>query len=167
MLELFSEVRRAWPAAKPLGVRLSVTDGVAGGWDIADSVALACELRALGCDYIAASSGGMLPDQAISVRPGYQVPLSSRVRAEAHVATMAVGLITEPHQAEDILEAGDADFIALGRTMLADPRWPWRAAAELGVELPYPPQYERTRRSIEANFLHRAKFASTLPNEGK
>jgi len=154
VLEVFRRIREAWPATKPLGVRLSVADGVAEGWQVEDSVALSAELGALGCDYIVASSGGLIPTQKIDVYPGYQVPHASRIRHEARIPTMAVGLITEPAAAEQILRAGDADFIALGRAMLANPRWPWSAAIQLGASIDYPRQYERAHPAVAgADFL--------------
>jgi 2,4-dienoyl-CoA reductase-like NADH-dependent reductase (Old Yellow Enzyme family) len=148
VLEVFSAVRAAWPERKPLGVRISATDWVEGGWSLDDSVVLAQRLKALGCDYIAASSGGAVPEQKIAVGPGYQVPFASRIRKEAGIATMAVGLITEPRQAESILQADQADLVALGRGMLYNPRWPWHAAVELGEDVSYPPQYERAHPSL-------------------
>ena len=148
VLEVFSAVRAAWPERKPLGVRISATDWVEGGWSLDDSIVLAQRLKALGCDYIAASSGGAVPEQKIEVGPGYQVPFAARIRKEAGIATVAVGLITEPRQAEAILQAEQADLVALGRGMLYNPRWPWHAAAELGEEAFYPPQYDRAHPSM-------------------
>lgn len=148
VLELFETVRSAWPAQKPMGIRISATDWVTGGWTIEDSVILARRLKALGCDYIAASSGGAVPHQKITVKPGYQVPFAGRIRHDAHIPTMAVGLITEPRQAEDILHNGQADLIAIGRGMLYNPRWPWHAAAEFGEETLFPKQYERAHPSM-------------------
>jgi 2,4-dienoyl-CoA reductase-like NADH-dependent reductase (Old Yellow Enzyme family) len=147
-LEVFDAVRDAWPAEKPLGVRISVTDWVDGGWTPDDSVAFARALKAKGCDYICASSGGSVPEQSIPVGPGYQVPLAEKVRREAGIPTIAVGLITEPEQAERILADGSADLVALGRGMLYDPRWAWHAAAQLGEEVYFPPQYERSHPSM-------------------
>jgi 2,4-dienoyl-CoA reductase-like NADH-dependent reductase (Old Yellow Enzyme family) len=148
VLEAFKAVRAAWPEHKPVGVRISATDWAEGGWTMDDSVVLAQRLRGLGCDYITASSGGTTPEQRIAVEPGYQVPFAERIRREAGVATMAVGLITEPRQAEAIVASGGADLIALGRGMIYNPRWPWHAAAELGEEAFYPPQYERAHPSL-------------------
>jgi 2,4-dienoyl-CoA reductase-like NADH-dependent reductase (Old Yellow Enzyme family) len=142
-LEVFECVRTAWPEAKPVGVRVSATDWCEGGWTLDDSVELARELRLRGCDYITASSGGMHPDQRIEVGPGYQVRFAKRIRDEAGIATVAIGLITEPAQAERILQSESADVVALGRGMLFNPRWPWHAALELGEEAAFPPQYER------------------------
>jgi NADPH2 dehydrogenase len=142
-LEVFDAVRAVWPAGKPLGVRISSTDWVEGGWAIEDSVALAAELKRRGCDWIDCSSGGVSPQQKIALGPGYQVPFARRIRAEAGIATIGVGLITDTQQAETIVASGDADMIALARGMLYDPRWAWHAAATLGGEVNAPEQYWR------------------------
>lgn len=154
VLEVFQAVREAWPPHKPIGVRLSATDWAEGGWTIADTVVLAQRLKALGCDYVTASSGGTVPTQRIPVAPGYQVPFAARVRREAGIAAIAVGLITEPRQAEEIVASGAADLVALGRAMLYEPRWPWRAAVELGESVAYPPQYRRAHPALrQGDFL--------------
>jgi 2,4-dienoyl-CoA reductase-like NADH-dependent reductase (Old Yellow Enzyme family) len=142
-LEVFDAVRAAWPTDRPLGVRISSTDWVEGGWDIEDSVAYARELKRRGCDWIDCSSGGVSPQQKIPLGPGYQVPFSKRIRAEAGMPTVAVGLITDPQQAEAMVAAGDADMVAMARAMLYDPRWAWHAAAALGGEVHAPEQYWR------------------------
>ena len=147
-LEVFKAVRNAWPENKPIGVRISATDWTEGGWDIEDSIVFSKALRGLGCDYICASSGGSVPEQNLKVFPGYQVPFAERIRKEAGIPTMAVGLITEPKHAEEILQGGQADFVALGRMMLYNARWPWHAAAEFGEEFFYPKQYERSHPSM-------------------
>ena len=134
---------RVWPADKPLGVRVSATDWVAGGWTPEETVVLARELGGLGCDFVDVSSGGMDPGQQIPLGPGYQVPLAAKVRAEAGIATMAVGMITEPQQAENIVASGRADMVALARGMMYDPRWAWHAAEALGAETTYAPGYAR------------------------
>ncbi len=128
----------------PLFVRISGTDWAQGGWTLDDSVALAPLLAERGVDLVDVSSGGLDPSQQIPVGPGFQVPLSAAVRATG-IPTAAVGLITEPAQAEKVLEAGDADAVLLARELLRDPHWPLRAAAELGDSIPWPPQYERAR----------------------
>lgn len=143
VLEVFDAVRAVWPERKPLGMRISATDWAPGGWDIEDSVELAAAMRRRGCDFITASSGGATPEQTLKVHPGYQVPFAERIRRESGIPTMAVGLITEPQQAEDILAADQADLIALARGMLFNPRWPWHAALQLQEEVFYPKQYER------------------------
>lgn len=147
-LEVFEAVRAAWPEHKPLGVRVSATDWDEGGWTLEETVVFASELKRRGCDYICASSGGASANQKIPVGPGYQVPFAEQIRREAAIPTMAVGLITEPQQAEDILTRGQADFVALGRGMLYNPRWPWHAAAHFGEEVYFPPQYERAHPSM-------------------
>jgi len=147
-LEVFKAVRDAWPERKPIGMRISSTDWAEGGWDIEDSIVFARKLSELGCDYICASSGGSVPEQTLKVYPGYQVPFAERIRKEAGIATMAVGLITEPQQAEEIIKGGQADMVALGRGMLYNPRWPWHAAVALGEEFFYPKQYERAHPSM-------------------
>jgi 2,4-dienoyl-CoA reductase-like NADH-dependent reductase (Old Yellow Enzyme family) len=145
-LEVVEAVRAAWPAELPLSVRISASDWVDGGWALADSIALAKLLGPLGVDIVDCSSGGNSPAQQIALGPGYQVPFSAAIRRDAGIATVAVGLITEPVQAEEILVAGDADVIMLGRESLRDPSWPLRAAFELGVDSEaWPPQYLRAR----------------------
>ncbi len=147
-LEVFAAMRAVWPAHKPLGVRISATDWLEGGWTLEDSVAFAAALKPLGCDYICASSGGSSPDQVIDVGPGYQVPMARRVREEAGLPTMAVGVITSPHQAEQALRDGAADMIALARGMTYDPRWAWHAAEALRETASFPPQYARSHPSM-------------------
>jgi 2,4-dienoyl-CoA reductase-like NADH-dependent reductase (Old Yellow Enzyme family) len=144
-LAVVESVRAAWPAHLPLGVRLSATDWTPGGWAIEDSVALARTLRERGVDVITASSGGVSTRQQIPLGPGYQVHLAEQIRREAGIPTMAVGLITEPRQAEAILAEGRADLIALGRELLRSPYWPLHAAAALGVDRPWPDQYARAK----------------------
>lgn len=143
-LEFFAAMRAAWPADKPFGVRVSATDWVAGGWDIEQTVALAHELQRLGCDWLDVSSGGLSPQQEIPAAPGFQVGFAERVRRETGLPSIAVGLITEPAQAEDIIARGAADMVALARALLWNPRWPWHAAAALGAQVDLPPQYQRS-----------------------
>ena len=145
LLEVFDAVRAAMPVSMAVGVRVSATDWVEGGWDAAQTVALTETLQARGCDFVHVSSGGLSPLQAIPVGPNYQVPFAEQVRAATGITTIAVGLITEPQQAEAILTSGQADLIALARGMLYDPRWPWHAAAELGEQVDAPPQYWRSQ----------------------
>ena len=135
-LEVFEAVRRIWPAEKALGVWLSAVEWVEGGITLEDTVETARQLKALGCDFVDVSSGGNAPGQKLLVGPGYQVPFSARVRKEAGIKTWAVGLITEPEQAERIIAAGEADCTAHARPFLLDPRWAWNAARTLGVEPP-------------------------------
>jgi 2,4-dienoyl-CoA reductase-like NADH-dependent reductase (Old Yellow Enzyme family) len=143
-LEVFTAVRAAWPEYKPLGVRVSASDWAEGGWDLEQTVVFAKELKARGCDYIHASSGGLSPAQQVAIAPGYQVPFARRIRQETGMTTIAVGLITDARQAEAIVTEGSADLVALARGMLYDPRWPWHAAAELGGQISAPPQYWRS-----------------------
>ena len=151
LLEVVEAVRASWPAELPLSVRISASDWVEGGWSLQESIALATLLVPLGVDIVDCSSGGLSPLQQIALGPGYQVPFSAAIRQGAGVATAAVGLITEPQQAEDILQAGDADVILLGRESLRDASWPLRAAAELGVESEdWPLQYQRARPHVAA-----------------
>ena len=150
-LEVVAAMRAAWPADKPLGVRVSCTDWVEGGWDIEQTVVFARELKKLGCDWIDCSSGGLVKSQTIPVAPGYQVPFSERVRKDAAIATVAIGLITHPQQAEDIVAESRADMVALARGFLWNPRWAWHAAHELGATPHIPRQYLRGRPAARAN----------------
>lgn len=147
-LEVFEAIRAVWPQEKPLGVRISATDWVHGGWDAEDSMTFAKALAARGCDYIAASSGGISPDQKIVVRPGYQVEYAAAVRKGAAIPTIAVGHIWDPLLAEEVLRQGSADLIAIGRGMMYNPRWAWHAAEVMGAEAEYPPQYARSHPSM-------------------
>jgi len=144
-LEAFDAVRAEWPDDKPLGIRISATDYLEGGWGIEDSVAFGKRLAERGCDWIDVSSGGIAAGEKIPLGPGYQVPFAERIRRETGLTTMAVGLITQPRQAEAIVADGQADLVALARGMLYDPRWGWHAAAELGADVAYPNQYQRCR----------------------
>jgi 2,4-dienoyl-CoA reductase-like NADH-dependent reductase (Old Yellow Enzyme family) len=141
--EVVGALRQILPEELPLLVRISATDWVEGGWTLDQSVALAKELKALGVDLVDCSSGGLAPRAEIPLGPGYQVPFAARIRAEADLPTGAVGLITDPEQAEAILAQASADLVLLGRELLRDPRWPLRAAKALGVEAPWPASYLR------------------------
>lgn len=144
-LEIYDAVRAAFPADKPVTVRVSGTDWVEGGWDIAETVAFAKALEARGCAAIHVSSGGLDPRQTIAVGPSYQVPLARAVKQAVSIPVVAVGLITDFDQAEAIVATGDADMIALARTILYDPRWPWHAAAHLGAQVAVSPQFLRSQ----------------------
>jgi 2,4-dienoyl-CoA reductase-like NADH-dependent reductase (Old Yellow Enzyme family) len=144
-LEVFDTVRDAFPANLPVWMRVSATDWVPGGWDIEGTVALSKALKSRGCAAIHVSTGGVSPAQAIKLGPSYQVPYAQRIKAEAGLPTIAVGLITEPEQAEAIIANGEADAVALGRAMLYNPRWPWHAAAKLGAQVRAPRQYWRSQ----------------------
>jgi 2,4-dienoyl-CoA reductase-like NADH-dependent reductase (Old Yellow Enzyme family) len=141
LLETTKAVRSVWPEHLPLTARLSCTDWVPDGWDIEQSVELARRLRAEGVSLIDCSSGGNVPNARIPVAPNYQVPFAERIRREADIATAAVGLITSPSQANDILKNGQADLVFMAREFLRDPNWPLRAAKELACsEAVRPPQ---------------------------
>ncbi len=145
-LRVAAAVREVWPERLPLFVRISASDWAAGGWDIDQSVQLAAKLRELGVDLVDCSSGGNVAHVKIPVGPGYQVPFAERIRQEAKIATGAVGLITEPQQANEILTSGRADAVIMARELLRDPYWPLHAAKALGVEVPWPNQYLRAKR---------------------
>lgn len=144
-LEVFDAVRAAFPADKPVGVRVSATDWVEGGWDIEQTIAFAKELKKREVDWIDVSSGGVSPLQKIELKPGYQVDFAKAVKEATGLPTIAVGLITEAQQAEDIVSGGEADLVAIARAALYDPRWPWHAAAQLGATVEAPPQYWRSQ----------------------
>jgi 2,4-dienoyl-CoA reductase-like NADH-dependent reductase (Old Yellow Enzyme family) len=135
-LEVFEACRRVWPAGKAIGMRLSCVEWVEGGVTIEETIETARQLKALGCDFVDASSGGNAAAQKIPVAPGYHVEFAARIRREAGIKTWAVGLITEPEQAEHIVASGQADCTAHARPFLLDPRWGWNAARALGVETP-------------------------------
>ena len=138
-------VRDVWPSDLPLFVRISATDWVEGGWDLEQSVVLSKWLRDIGVDLIDCSSGGLVPHAKVPVAPGYQVPFAATIRREVNMPTGAVGLITDAHQAEEILQKGEADVVILARAMLRDPYWPMHAAKELSVDFPWPVQYVRAK----------------------
>jgi 2,4-dienoyl-CoA reductase-like NADH-dependent reductase (Old Yellow Enzyme family) len=142
-LETATAVREVWPDDLPLAVRLSCTDWAAGGWTLEESIELACRLKALGVDVIDCSSGGNIPNAAVPVGAGYQVPLSEGIRHGAGIVTAAVGLITQPMQADEIIRNGRADLVLLGRESLRDPYWPLHAAKALGQKAAVPVQYLR------------------------
>ncbi|SDL20097.1 2,4-dienoyl-CoA reductase [Modicisalibacter muralis] len=152
-LEVFEAVRDAFPADKPVGMRVSGSDWAAGGWDLEQTLALAQALDSRGCSFLHLSGGGLTPKQSVPLGPNYQVPFARAVKAAVAMPIIAVGLITEPEQAEAIIGTGDADAIALARAMLYDPRWPWHAAAQLGASVHAPNQYLRSQpRQFKALF---------------
>jgi 2,4-dienoyl-CoA reductase-like NADH-dependent reductase (Old Yellow Enzyme family) len=159
-LEVFDAVRAAFPDNKPVGVRVSATDWVEGGWDLAQTIEFSKELKKRRVDWIDVSSGGVSPLQKIPLGPGYQVPLAQGVKDATGVTTMAVGLITEPKQAEDIVASGKADMVTLARGMLYDPRWGWHAAAELHGEVTAPPQYWRSQPSSQKALFGATSFGA-------
>lgn len=144
-LEVFDAVRAAFPAERPVGVRISATDWVEGAWDVEQSIVFSQALEARGCAYVHVSSGGVATGQSKPLSPGYQIPLAEAIRAQVKVPVIGVGLITEPELAESIIAEGRADLVALGRAMLYNPRWPWHAAARLGARVAAPRQYWRSR----------------------
>ncbi|HEV7602150.1 MAG TPA: NADH:flavin oxidoreductase/NADH oxidase [Bradyrhizobium sp.] len=159
-LEVFDAVRAAFPRDKPVGIKVSSTDWVDGGWDLAQTVELAKELKKRGVDWVDASSGGVSPLQKIPLGPGYQVPFAQAIKQATGLATIAVGLITEAAQAEEIVASGKADMVALARGMLYDPRWGWHAAAELGGHVDAPPQYWRSQPSTQKALFGATTFGT-------
>ena len=145
-LQVAAAVRETWPDHLPLFVRLSCTDWVEGGWDLAQSIELSQKLKETGVDLIDCSSAGMVPDAKIPVRPGFQVPLAAAIRSQAEIATGSVGLITHAVQAEQIVGTGQADAVLLAREMLRDPYWPLHAAHILGRDVSWPRQYARAKK---------------------
>ncbi|WP_395794084.1 NADH:flavin oxidoreductase/NADH oxidase [Aquimonas sp.] len=152
-LEVFDAVRAAFPAERPVSVRVSGTDWIEGGWDSVATVAFAKALEARGCSAIHVSSGGLHPAQKIAIAPGYQVPLARAVKHAVQIPVVAVGLISEFEHAEAILANGDADLIAIARAILYNPRWPWHAAAHLGASVSVAPQYLRCQPGRYRNLL--------------
>jgi 2,4-dienoyl-CoA reductase-like NADH-dependent reductase (Old Yellow Enzyme family) len=145
VVEVVDAVRAVWPDAKPLLLRVSAIDWAAGGWDVEQTVELSRLLVGHGVDLVDVSSGGLVPEQRLEVGPGYQVPFARAVREGSGLPTAAVGLITEPEQAEQVLSEGSADAVLLARELLRDPHWPLRAAHALGVDVEWPAQYARAR----------------------
>jgi 2,4-dienoyl-CoA reductase-like NADH-dependent reductase (Old Yellow Enzyme family) len=142
-LALFDAVRKAAGPDIAVGVRISATDWAEGGWDLEQSIAFSRQLQAHGADFIDVSSGGVAAHQKITLGPGYQVPFAEAIRREISIPVITVGLITEPQQAEEILQSGKADIVALARGFISDPRWAWRAAAALGGKVAGAPPYFR------------------------
>ncbi len=144
-LEIVRKVREIWPAQRPLFVRISCTDWAEGGWDLDQSIRFCHHLKEIGIDFIDCSSGALIAEARIPAGPGFQTPFAAAIRKEVGLATGAVGLITEPAQAEQIVATGQADAVLLAREMLRDPYWPLRAAKALRAEIPWPVQYERAK----------------------
>ncbi|MGI2156728.1 NADH:flavin oxidoreductase/NADH oxidase [Shewanella baltica] len=144
LLAVFDAIKAVISPKMALGVRISATDWVEGGWDLAQSLVLAKALESRGCDFIHVSTGGLSSLQQIPVAEHFQVPFAEAIKAEVNIPVIAVGLITDANKAETILVQGQADAIALARTMLYDPHWPWHAAATLGATVKAPPQYLRS-----------------------
>jgi 2,4-dienoyl-CoA reductase-like NADH-dependent reductase (Old Yellow Enzyme family) len=144
LLRVVDAMRAALPSSRVLGARISATDWIEGGWDLEQSIVLSKMLQDHGCNYIHVSSAGISPKQQIRVGPAYQVPFATAIKQAVSIPVIAVGLITDPHEAETILATGKADAVAMARAMLYDPRWPWHAAAALGDTVKPPPQYLRS-----------------------
>lgn len=157
-LEVFDAMRAAWPDDRPMGVRVSATDWMDGGWALPDTLVLARALKSRGCDYLAVSSGGNSLDQKIPIGEGHQVDFSERIKRETGMPTMTMGMIYDPEHAEKIVADGEANMVALARTMLIDPHWPWHAATVLDADVAFPPQYLRGYRSR----WHREKRSGAL-----
>jgi 2,4-dienoyl-CoA reductase-like NADH-dependent reductase (Old Yellow Enzyme family) len=143
LLQIYEVVRAELGPEIALGVRVTGSDWVEGGWDIHDCITLCQRLKAVGADFVDVSSGGVSPLQKISIGPGYQVAFAAQVKQAVDIPVITVGMITEPQQAEDILQSAQADMVALARAFIADPRWPWHAAAALGGRIEGHPQYYR------------------------
>jgi 2,4-dienoyl-CoA reductase-like NADH-dependent reductase (Old Yellow Enzyme family) len=159
-LEVFDAVRDAFPHDKPVGIRLSSTDWVEGGWDLAQTMEFVRELKKRGVDWVDASSGGVSSKQKIPLSPGYQVPFAEAIKRETGATTVAVGLITEAKHAEEIVASGQADMVALARGVLYDPRWGWHAAVELGGQVDAPPQYWRSQPSTQKELFGKTTFGA-------
>ena len=147
-LEVARAMREVWPRDRGLGARISANDWMPGGLGPDDAVTFARELERIGFDYVCATSGALVPQARIPVAPGYQVPFAEKVKKSTALKVQAVGMIAEPQQAEEILASGKADMITMARAFLDNPRWPWHAAEQFGVELAYPPQYARSRHDL-------------------
>lgn len=145
LVDVVDAVRAVWPERLPLLVRISATDWVEGGWALEESIEVSRWLAKRGVDLIDCSSGGSSPDAAIPAAPGFQTPFATAVRNQAGIATAAVGLITSPAQAEQVIRTGLADVVLLGRELLRDPYWPLHAARTLGVDVPWPAAYQRAK----------------------
>jgi 2,4-dienoyl-CoA reductase-like NADH-dependent reductase (Old Yellow Enzyme family) len=152
-LEIFDVVRAEFPSDRPVGVRISATDWVDGGWDVEQSVAFSNAVAARGAGYVHVSSGGLSPLQKIKVGPGYQLPFAQEIRRHVDIPVIGVGMITTPEQAETVLSDGSADLVALARAVLYDPRWPWHAAAALGAQVSAPNQYLRSQPAAFRNLF--------------
>ena len=144
-LQVAKAVRQTWPENLPMFVRISATDWVEGGWDLVQSIEFCRQLKQLGVDLIDCSSGGLVADAVIPVKPGFQVPFATEIKNKLNIATGTVGLITDPAQAEKIVATEQADAVLLGRKLLSDPYWPLHAAQTLGANHLWPVQYERAK----------------------
>lgn len=153
-LDIFTALRESVPKAIPIGVRISATDWLEGGWTLEQSVLLAKALKATGCSYVHVSSGGLSPEQKIPLGPGYQVSLAEAIRREAGIPVITVGLITDPHMADDLVRESKADLVGIARGLIYNPRWPMHAAAELGCHATIPPQAFRCQPEGVQQLFH-------------
>lgn len=144
-LRVAQAVRELWPSDKPVMVRISATDWVEGGWDLAGSIVLVKQLKSIGIDHVDVSTGGLVPDAVMPVAPGFQTPFAASLRKETGMSVSTVGLITDAKQAEAILVAGQADAVSIGRELLRNPYWPLQAASSLGEDVLWPLQYLRAK----------------------
>lgn len=143
--EIVAGVRAVWPANRALGIRLNAQDWVEGGLTVGDTAGIVRALKEEGLDYVSVSAGAISPQAKITPAPGYLAPFAAQIRADARISTMVNGMIYEPRLADGIVASGQADFVALARAFLDDPRWTWRAARALGASIAYPMQYERAQ----------------------
>ena len=157
-LEVFESIKQVVPAGYPVWVRISATDWVENGWDLESSIQFAKELKKRGCAALHVSTGGLSPNQKIPIAPGYQVPFAEKIKTQADIPTIAVGLITDPQQAESILSENKADAVALARSILYNPRWPWHAAAQLGASIKAPAQYWRSQPESHPKLFTKESF---------
>lgn len=155
LLEVFDAIKAVIPARMTLGVRISATDWVDGGWSLQESIELCKHLKSRGCDFVDVSSGGLSTLQKIPLGPGYQLCLAQAIKAQVGMPTIAVGLITDAIQAEQALHSGQADMVAIARAALYDPRWGWHAAAQLGATIKAPPQYWRAAPASQSSLFKR------------
>ncbi len=147
-LEVAEALRASWPKERCLGARITASDWLEGGFEVADALIYARKLKEIGFDYACVTSGGVVPHAKVKVGPGYQVPFAEQVKKGSGIATRAVGMIADPDQAEEILASGKADMVTLARGFLDNPRWVWHAAEKFGAKLDYPPQYARSHPSL-------------------
>ena len=159
-LQVVKAVRQVWPKDRALGIRVSASDWVTDGLNVKEVIQFLSHAKSLGLDYVCVSSGGIRADIRIPVAPGYQVSFASEIRKATGLITRAVGMILDPIQAENILQAGHADQIAIARGFLDDPRWVWRAADILGVDVPYPPQYARAAPTVWPGYRRRMSLGA-------
>jgi len=147
-LEIFKLMRAEWPEDKPMGTRISAIDWIDGGLTLEDSTEFSRQLDDAGCDWLDVSSGGLASNQQIKTGPGYQLPFAEAIKPHVKMPIMTVGMITDAHQADSIIQQGQADMVAIGRGMLYNPRWSWHAATALNYEINFPNQYMRCKPAL-------------------